>query len=104
MLYHRPHSILKCNYFILRGLEFTLETTDISASLSLINEMAQVEQGRIKGFSVKNGENGHFITFEAQFSGRHKKLHRQKFEYALSIAEETVSLHSSDEEKQKEKV
>ena len=57
-------------------LEFTLETTDISASLSLINEMAQVEQGRIKSFSVKNGENGHFITFEAQFSGRHKKLHR----------------------------
>ena len=85
-------------------LEFTLETSDISASLSLINEMAQVEQGRIKGFSVKNGGNGHFITFEAQFSGRHKKLHRQKFEYALSIAEETVSLHSNDEVKQKEKV
>ena len=85
-------------------LEFTLETTDISASLSLINEMAQVEQGQIKGFSVDNADGGHRITFQAHFSGRHKKLHRQKFEYALSIAEETISLHSSDEVKQKEKV
>lgn len=85
-------------------LEFQLETTDISASLSRINEMAQVEQGRISGFSVENADGGHKITFQAHFSGRHKKLHRQKFVYALSVAEETVSLHSSDEVKQKETV
>ena len=85
-------------------LEFMLETTDISASLSLINEMAQEEQGQIKSFSVENTENGHTITFQAHFGGRHKKLHRQKFEYALSTAEETVFLRSSDEVKQKEKV
>ena len=81
-----------------------METTDISASLSLINEIAQVEQGQIKSFSVEKAENGYTITFQAYFSGRHKKLHQQKFEYALSIAEETVSLRSNDEVKQKEKV
>jgi len=85
-------------------LEYKLTTTDISASLSLINEMAQAEQGHIDGFSVENEENGHKIIFHAHFSGRHKTLHKQKFEYALSIAEETVSLHTGEEVKQKEKV
>ena len=85
-------------------LEFALESSDISASLSRINEVAHAEQGQLKGFSVENAQNGHKIKFYIHFSGRHKKLHRQKFEYALSIAEETISLHSSDEVMQKEKV
>jgi len=84
--------------------EYTLETTDISAALSLINETAQAEEGRINGFSVENNESGHTITFQAHFSGRHKKHHRQKFENALATAPETVSLRSSGEVKQKEKV
>ena len=80
--------------------EFVLETKDISASLSLINEMAQVEQGRVNSFSVENTDGGHTITFQAHFSGRHKKLHRQKFVYALSVAEETVSLRSNEDMEQ----
>lgn len=78
--------------------DYVLETADISASLTLINTKIQEERGFVQNITAEKSETGHRISFQADFSGRHSKNHRQSFFDALASAPETVSLHHADEE------
>ena len=81
---------------------YLLETTDIAATLTQINETAAREQGSIRDLTAEVTARGHRVTFRADFGGRHKKKHQQKFFAALAGAEETLSLHMSGEAAQAE--
>ena len=76
---------------------YILETVDIAASLTLISETASLEQGSVYGFSAETTAQGHRISFRANFGGRHKKNHQQRFFSVVAEAEQTLSLHTSDE-------
>jgi len=76
---------------------YILETADLAAALTLINNTASVEQGSVSEFSAETTAGGHRICFRANFGGRHRKQHQQRFFTALAEAEHTLSLHTSDE-------
>ena len=77
--------------------EYVLETTDIAASLALINENVQAQRGDVQNITAQTTERGHKIAFRADFGGRHNKRHQQKFFDALVSAPETISVRYSDE-------
>ena len=77
--------------------EYVLETSDIAASLALINENVQLQRGSVQNIAARVTENGHKVTFRADFGGRHNKRHQQQFFDALVSAPETISVHYSDE-------
>ena len=76
---------------------YILETTDLAASLTQINKLAIQEQGTVQGFSAEATAQGHRISFRANFGGRHRKQHQQRFFTAIAEAEQTVSCQTSDE-------
>ena len=76
---------------------YTVETSDLAKTLTLVNETASVEQGSVTGFSAETTAKGHRISFRANFGGRHRKQHQQRFFTALAEAEHTLSLQTSDE-------
>ena len=76
---------------------YILESSDIAATLTLINEVAAREQGEVQNFSAETTGQGHRIVFRASFSGRHRKKHRDQFFSALVGAEETLSLLTSED-------
>ena len=76
---------------------YILESSDIAATLTLINEMAGREQGDVYNFSAETTAQGHRIVFRANFSGRHRKKHRDQFFSALVGAKETLSLITSED-------
>lgn len=77
--------------------EYELETTDIAATLALINEKVQAQRGEVQNITARTTEKGHLVAFRADFGGRHNKRHQQNFFDALVRAPETVSVHYSDE-------
>ena len=77
--------------------EYELETTDIAATLALINEKVQAQRGEVQNITARTTEKGHLVTFRADFGGRHNKRHQQNFFDALVRAPQTVSVHYSDE-------
>ena len=77
--------------------DYVLETRDIAATLALINENVQQQRGEVQNISAQVTENGHMVTFQADFGGRHNKRHQQKFFDALVSAPETISVKYSDE-------
>lgn len=77
--------------------EYVLETRDIAATLAIINENVQLQRGSVQNIAAQITENGHKVTFRADFGGRHNKRHQQKFFDALINAPETISVHYSDE-------
>ena len=76
---------------------YVVETADLAATLTLVNEMASAEQGSATGFSAEATARGHRISFRANFGGRHRKQHQQRFFTAIAEAEHTLSLHTSEE-------
>lgn len=76
---------------------YVLETMDIAAALTLVNEMVIQEKGSVSDFSAETAEQGYRICFRANFGGRHKKQHQQKFFEALAKAEHTKALRISNE-------
>ncbi|MBO5891976.1 MAG: MgtC/SapB family protein [Oscillospiraceae bacterium] len=76
---------------------YIVETADLAATLTLVNETASVEQGSVTGFSAEAAAQGHRISFWASFGGRHRKQHQQRFFTAIAEAEHTLSLHTGDE-------
>lgn len=76
---------------------YILESSDIAATLTLINEVAAREQGDVSEFSAETTAQGHRIVFRAKFGGRHREKHRDQFFSALAGAEQTLSLHTSEE-------
>ena len=77
--------------------DYILETTDISATLTLIHEQAAAEGANILNILAKNTPEGHTVTFRAEFTTGHRKARRQRFFNALATAPETSSLHHSEE-------
>ncbi len=77
--------------------EYILETTDISASLTCINERVRECQGFVKNITAEATAQGHRISFQAEFFGRNKKRHRQEFFDALAAAPDTRSLQFNGE-------
>ena len=75
--------------------EYVLETTDIAATLALINENVRTQRGSVQNITAQVTETGHKVIFQADFGGRHNKRHQQKFFDALVSAPETVSVHYS---------
>lgn len=82
-----------------RGIrdEYTLDTTDISAALKLINAEAQTERGDVSNLSVEVISEGYRVTFRADFGGRHNKIHKQNFFDALASAPESLAIYYSDD-------
>lgn len=76
---------------------YILESANIAASLTQINDFAAREQGSVHSFSAEATPQGHRIIFRANFGGRHKKKHQLQFFSALAESEHTLSLHTSDE-------
>ena len=72
--------------------DYALETSDIAASLALLTEAASLERGTVRNIAAKKTENGHTLTFRANFNGRHRKLHRQNFYNILVESPNTKSL------------
>lgn len=87
-----------------RGLreEYVMETRDIAATLALIDEKVQLQRGQVQNITAEVTENGHKVSFRADFGGRHNKRHQQKFFDALISAPETISVRYSDEAVQAE--
>jgi len=77
---------------------YILETTDISASLTLINEKAAVERVTVRNMLAQTIDGGHKISFCADFGSGKLKNRRQRFFNAIVAAPETRSLHNADEE------
>ena len=77
--------------------EYVLETRDITATLALIDENVQQQRGSVQNIMAEVSENGHKVTFRADFGGRHNKRHQQMFFDALVSAPETISVRYSDE-------
>ena len=80
--------------------KYILETTDISATLTRINEMAVVEGAAIQNMMAQSTQNGYKVSFRADFGGGQIKNRRQNFFNSLISAPETKSLHNADEEVQ----
>lgn len=76
---------------------YILESSDIAATLTLINEVGTREQGDVYDFSAVATAQGHRVVFRAKFGGRHRKKHRDQFFSALAGAEHTLSLQTSEE-------
>lgn len=72
---------------------YTLDSTDISASLNLINTTAQDEYITIYDLEAEQTDFGHRITFRGWFSGRHYKIHHKRFFDTLAAAPESKRLH-----------
>ena len=79
---------------------YILETTDISASLSVINEKAAAERVTIQNMMAQTIEGGHKVSFQADFGSGKLKNRRQRFFNAIIASPETKSLHNADEEAQ----
>ena len=80
--------------------KYILETTDISATLTTISEMASVEGVVIRNLMAQTVEGGHKVSFRADFGGGQIKKRRQQFFNSIISAPETKSLHNADEEAQ----
>lgn len=80
--------------------KYVLETTDISATLTTINEMASVEGAAIRNLMAQTVEGGYKVSFRADFGGGQIKKRRQQFFNSIISAPETKSLHNADEEAQ----
>ncbi len=78
--------------------KYILETTDISAALTVINDKAAAERVMIRNMLAQSIEGGHKVTFSADFGSGHLKNRRQRFFDAIISAPETKSLHNADEE------
>ncbi len=59
--------------------EYILETGDIANALAVINEHSQLAQAAITDMHAEATENGHRVTFQLHFRGRHAAKHRQMF-------------------------
>lgn len=81
-----------------KSADYILETTDIAAALTLINEQSGIERVTILNLLAQTMEDGHIVSFRAEFGSGHLKDRRQRFFNALASAPETKSLHHADEE------
>lgn len=79
------------------SLEYSLETTDISAALTLLNEAAQDQGAEISNISARNRENMHEMTFRVKFGSGHRKGRSQKFFDTLAAAPCVQALRTGDE-------
>lgn len=77
--------------------EYTMETTDISAALTLLNETARAQLAQVHDVSAKVVEGGHLVTFQADFGNGHRKRRRQHFFDALITSSVIRSVRCSDE-------
>ncbi|MBQ8769411.1 MAG: MgtC/SapB family protein [Oscillospiraceae bacterium] len=83
-----------------RSATYILETTDISATLSTINEKASAERIAIRNMMAEAIEGGYKVSFNAEFGSGKLKNRRVRFFNAIIAAPETKSLHNADEEVQ----
>jgi putative Mg2+ transporter-C (MgtC) family protein len=77
--------------------DYILITSDISTSLTLITNTAQIEKGSVSDITAQTLEDGYRITFRADFGGRHCKDHRRRFFETIATAEGTKSLQLVDQ-------
>ena len=80
-----------------RTLNLTLDSADISATLTLLNRAAEDCQVVITNLSAQTLETGHRICFRAAFSAGGFKARREAFFSELARDEATVALHRDDE-------
>lgn len=71
---------------------FTLETRNISHSLTNIHVIAQEQNVILSEMEAEQTAEGHRITFRVVFSGRRNKKHHQRFFDALAKDEDTLTL------------
>ncbi len=82
------------------SVKYILETTDISAALTTISEMAATERVDIQNMMAEVAEGGHKVSFQANFGSGKTKNRRQRFFDAIVSAPETKSLRNAEEEAQ----
>lgn len=78
---------------------YALVTTDLAASLALINERAQADHAILKDIGAEDMEDGTYrITFQADFSGSKTRQRDNRFFNTVAAAPETKSLRQIGEE------
>lgn len=83
-----------------RTEDYVLETTDISATLTLINDTASAEGVTVKNMTAQTVEGGHKVSFRADFGSGRIKNRRQRFFKTLVSAAEIRSVQNADNEVQ----
>lgn len=81
-----------------KSAEYILETTDISASLTRLNEVATANQTTVHNLMAQTIPDGHRLSFRAEFGSGQLKKRRQRFFDALICAPEIQSLHRAEDE------
>jgi len=71
---------------------FSLETRDISRSLTALYTIAQEQNVELSDLEAEQTATGHRLNFRVLFSGRRNKKHHQRFFDALAKNADTVSL------------
>ena len=71
---------------------FSLETQDISRTLTNIHMIALEQNVTLTGMEAEQTASGHRLTFRVVFSGRRNKKHHQRFFDALAQSDEILSL------------
>ncbi len=80
-----------------RTLNLTLDTSDISATLELVNRASHDRHAVISNLSAQNLQNGHRLSFRVAFSAGGFKSRREAFFEELVKDEATIALHTDDE-------
>ncbi len=78
--------------------DYILETESISDALEVLSEQAQTSGAVTQNIHAEVIEQGHRVTFQVIFHGRHRAKHRQSFFDALISAPGTRSLERADEQ------
>lgn len=80
-----------------RTLNLSIDTSDISATLELVNRAAHDRYAVISNLSAQSLQNGHRLSFRVAFSAGSFKSRREAFFQELAQDEATIALHSDDE-------
>ncbi len=77
--------------------DYVLDTDNISATLEALSQQAQACSAVTQNILAQTTDQGHRVSFQVVFSGRHRDKHRQRFFNAMVSAPGTRSLQRADE-------
>ena len=75
---------------------YILETADISASLTLLNELAQTNNATLYDLTAEQVAEGHRISFRIHFSGRRSAQHQTRFFEAMAASPDSRHFSRND--------
>lgn len=79
-----------------KDVRYELETSNVSTSLTLLYDQAQLNAAKFDDLSARQTENGHVISFDIHFSGRRSLEHQQRFFEVMASAPDTLHFRRVD--------